>query len=408
LRDRLHLIRLDGYDEHEKLQIAKKYLIPNAFKKCGLNKENISLQNNDEVILELIKWYSRESGVRSLQQNIERICYKSSLELAEAGITYKDIHHHQIQQNEQQNEQNDAEKIDENVGKNGKGKKILETLSSFVKRIASDKVEENDLNEIPEEKINEIPFVSITKENLKQYVGLRRYQNERTYVDKKSTPNGVVTGLANTANGGSITYVETVKYKKNNKESPAAIKVTGNVQKVMAESVEIAQCVARHIIYNKIDANNTFFDDYNVHLHCPEGAISKDGPSGGITMVTALLSLALKQTISPNIAMTGEVTLTGKILKIGGLKEKLLAAKRCNIDTILLPFDNYEDFYDDQHGVPKYLRDEFKDVHFVKHYDEVLQILFADHLPRNVEHEMFENQHDQIDINHSPEMPKPL
>merc|ERR1712130_181904 len=210
----------DGYDEHEKLQIAKKYLIPNAFKKCGLNKENISLQNNDEVILELIKWYSRESGVRSLQQNIERICYKSSLELAEAGITYKDIHHHQIQQNE---EQNDAEKIDENVGKNGKGKKILETLSSFVKRIASDKVEENDLNEIPEEKINEIPFVSITKENLKQYVGLRRYQNERTYVDKKSTPNGVVTGLAYTANGGSITYVETVKYKKNNKESPAAI-----------------------------------------------------------------------------------------------------------------------------------------------------------------------------------------
>ena len=422
LRDRLHIIRLDGYDEHEKLQIAKKYLLPNALKKCGLKSENICL--SDEVIIELIKWYSRESGVRSLQQNIERICYKSALELAEAGITFDDIHHQQQQQTT-----NDAIAADEikeseaEIVTNGtnRGKKILETLSSFVKRIASDKTERSstqtiEINEeaVEEEKQNhEIPFLAITKENLKQYVGLRKYQNERTYTDSKSTPHGVVTGLAYTSNGGCITYVETIKYSqkaKGEKGNGGSIKTTGNLGKVMSESIEIAQCVARAILMNKIDADNTFFDDYNVHLHCPEGGIQKDGPSAGITMVTALLSLALNHSIDPNVAMTGEITLTGRILKIGGLKEKLLAAKRANIDRILLPYDNYDDFYDDTYGVPKYLREEFKDVHFVKNYDEVLDILFSDYLIDTKVYDGFENEFEggQIDLNKSLEMPKPI
>ena len=144
-----------------------------------------------------------------------------------------------------------------------------------------------------------------------------------------------------------------------------------------------------------------------MHLHCPEGGISKDGPSAGITMVTALLSLALDHKIGPNVAMTGEVTLTGKILKIGGLKEKLLAAKRANVDTVLLPKDNYDDFYDDQFGVPAYLREHFKDVHFVSDYEEVLHILFDRHLPR-VRDSMDEFEGTELDLLESPEMPKPL
>ena len=133
------------------------------------------------------------------------------------------------------------------------------------------------------------------------------------------------------------------------------------------------------------------------------------GPSAGITMVTALLSLALEHKIEPNVAMTGEVTLTGRILKIGGLKEKLLAAKRANIDTVLLPKDNFDDFYDDELGVPSYLRDHFKDVHFVGDYEEVLQILFAPHVPRvrDAMHCEFESSDAEL-LDQSPAMPKPL
>ena len=468
LRDRLHIVRLNGYDEHEKLQIAKNYLIPNALKKCGLKKENINLSDN--VITELIKWYCRESGVRSLAQHIERICYKSSLELAEAGITYKDINHidDDIKSENDGDEIGDKkvdnanEIVEENNNENNgnKGKRILDTLSSFVKHIATGKEGDNNNNNVEtlvldedgvvDENNNnnnntndksvhsqEIPFVDINIDNLKQYVGLRKYQNDRTYEDIKSTPPGVVTGLAYTTNGGCITYVETIKYRKNMSKVTGGnngdnnnnnnnnvgvngggnIKSTGQLGKVMGESVEIAHVLSRALLSNKIDCNNTFFDDYNIHLHCPEGGIQKDGPSAGITMVTAMLSLALNQSISPNIAMTGEVTLTGKILKIGGLKEKLLAAKRAKINTLLLPYDNYDDFYDDEYGVPKYLREEFKDVHFVKTYDEVLHILFDKHLPyyndtttanNNDNNNNNNNYVEPIDMNQSPEMPKPL
>eukprot|EP01083_Nonionella_stella_P041166 111633_1 len=436
LRDRLHIIRLNGYDEHEKLEIAKRYLIPNALKKCGLKTQNIHIPDN--VITELIKWYSRESGVRSLAQNIERICSKSTLQLAEAGVTFQDIHH---DVNHVTDTNHDTCNIDSTnddgshgnvsgTGNQKRSKKILETLSGFVKRIASDhdtepnvhttEIDSTDTScetSTPTTTPHEIPFVSIDSDNLKDYVGLRKYENDRTYMDEKSTPCGVVTGLAYTTNGGCITYVETIKYRKHSPSSGegngGSIKSTGQLGKVMSESVEIAQCVARALLSNKIDANNRFFDDYNIHLHCPQGGIPKDGPSAGVTMVTALLSLALNTTVSPNVAMTGECTLTGKVLKIGGLREKLLAAKRSKITTLILPFDNLDDFYDDEFGVPKYLRDEFEEVHFVKTYDEILHILFGKHLITTTDD--MENNEDcnrfpqhMDDLTHSPEMPNPL
>ena len=175
----------------------------------------------------------------------------------------------------------------------------------------------------------------------------------------------MVTGLSYTTNGGCITYGETLKFDKG---------TTGQIGKVMSDSVEIAQCIVGALLSAHFVSRRGFFDEHAVHLHCPDSGVAKDGPSAGITMVTALLSLALEHAISPNVAMTG------KILKIGELKEKMLAAKRAKIDSLLLPKDNYEDFYDEEYGVPQCLRENFKDVHFVSTYDEVLHILFAEQM----------------------------
>ncbi|ETO31063.1 mitochondrial lon peptidase 1-like protein, partial [Reticulomyxa filosa] len=227
-----------------------------------------------------------------------------------------------------------------------------------------------------EDLLNEPPVICVTPENLSQFVGPRRFTSDRTYEDDNTTPPGVVTGLAYNNYGGSTNYIETVIYRHEQGKG-GSLKCTGQLGKVMSESVDIAYVLARSTLY-EVDKHNEFFNDHHIHLHSPEGAISKDGPSAGITITTALLSLALHKKISPNIAMTGEVTLTGKILKIGGIKEKLLAAKRAHIDTLIFPAQNKDEFFDDK-TIPEYLRKEFKQVHFVQHYNDVVDILFRNH-----------------------------
>lgn len=254
-------------------------------------------------------------------QHIERICYKSSLQFAEAGITFDDINRDEsvstaTDSSSGSNDMNEtiseSEEVlisgnEQSAGNGGyrRGKRILDTLSSFVRTLSHHPTERNsnpfpwsgssatnDHNEIEESHnvvegtvdssvgdmeesvastAQEIPFVAITRESLKDYVGLRKYQNDRTYSDYKSTPCGVVTGLAYTSNGGCITYVETIKYRKNaHKESGSTsggggnggnIKATGQLGKVMGESVEIAQCVARALLSNRIDCHNTLSTD---------------------------------------------------------------------------------------------------------------------------------------------------
>lgn len=213
----------------------------------------------------------------------------------------------------------------------------------------------------------------ITDENLQKFVGKPIFTHERMY---DATQPGVVMGLAWTAMGGSTLYIETARRKliesntKGGEQATGSLEVTGNLGDVMKESSRIALTVARNFI-NEADPSNNFLETSHLHLHVPEGATPKDGPSAGVTIVTALLSLALNKPVKKDLAMTGEISLTGKVLPVGGIKEKTIAAKRSNVKTIILPDENKKD-YDD---LPKFITDGL-DVHFVSTYKEVYELVF--------------------------------
>ncbi len=206
--------------------------------------------------------------------------------------------------------------------------------------------------------------VTITPTNLSEYLGKPIFTSDRFY---EKMPIGVCTGLAWTALGGATLYVEAMRATS---EDKTVTKLTGQAGDVMKESFQIAWSYL-HASSEKYAPNVPFFSKSEVHVHIPEGATPKDGPSAGITMVTALLSLLIQEPVSEDLAMTGEVTLTGKVLPIGGLKEKLIAAKRSDIKTLIFPKNNLRD-YDE---LPEYLKKGLK-VHFVEHYDEVYKIVW--------------------------------
>ncbi|XP_055696012.1 lon protease homolog, mitochondrial isoform X2 [Lutzomyia longipalpis] len=217
----------------------------------------------------------------------------------------------------------------------------------------------------------------VTEDSLPTYVGKPIFVQDRMY---KDTPPGVVMGLAWTAMGGSTLYIETAKrkYIENAEKSKekgntgdGTLQLTGHLGDVMKESARIALTVARNYVY-KNDKTNTFLETEHIHLHVPEGATPKDGPSAGITITTALLSLALNRPVREDIAMTGEVSLTGKVLPVGGIKEKIIAAKRTGVTCIILPDENKKDFTE----LPDYIK-EGLDIHFVSKYEEVFKIAFA-------------------------------
>lgn len=186
------------------------------------------------------------------------------------------------------------------------------------------------------------------------------------------TPPGVVMGLAWTSMGGSTLYIETSLKRplsKDDKET-GSLSTTGHLGQVMKESIEIAYTFAKSYL-SKIDVANDYLQKAHLHVHVPEGATPKDGPSAGCTITTALLSIAINKPAKQNIAMTGEISLTGKILPVGGIKEKVIAAKRSGVKTVILPFENQKDYNDLQ----SYIKSDL-DVHFVKHYDDIYKIAF--------------------------------
>ncbi|XP_071034716.1 lon protease homolog, mitochondrial isoform X3 [Parasteatoda tepidariorum] len=215
----------------------------------------------------------------------------------------------------------------------------------------------------------EISTVEITDQNLQDYVGKPVFTHDRLY---ESTPPGVVMGLAWTAMGGSTLYIETTKYKPliEEKKYEGSLQITGHLGDVMKESANIAYSVAKSFLLQE-QPENEFLQKAHLHLHVPEGAVPKDGPSAGCTMVTALLSLALGKSVKQNTAMTGEVSLTGKVLPVGGIKEKSIAAKRVGVTTLIMPAENKKDFAD----LAKFIT-EGLDVHFVEHYKDVYKIVF--------------------------------
>ncbi|MBC7429150.1 MAG: endopeptidase La [Bacteriovorax sp.] len=316
LLDRMEVIELSGYTLEEKVAITTKWIIPRQLKKHGLTKIDILL--NLEVIKKIIADYAREPGVRVLEQHIAKLCRRAALE------------------------------------KVSRGKKQVKRFTP-------------------------------TKENLESMLGTPRFHSDSA--EKKNKP-GVVTGLAWTAYGGEILFIETLPLKGK------GFKLTGQLGGVMNESASLAYSYVKKILQNQIDTDAAALakktpapkkgaavvkkdehesEDYlaahEVHLHLPAGATPKDGPSAGITMALALYSLATNKAVNSDIAMTGELSLTGKVLPVGGIKEKVLAAKRAGIKNIILPKQNEKDLKE----VPLLHRKGMK-FYPVSHFDEVLKI----------------------------------
>lgn len=297
LKDRMEILRLSGYIMQEKVEIAKKYLIPRNRKSMGIKSTQVAF--TAEVLRTIINGYAREAGVRTLENQLKKILRKVATEIVKT----------------------------EEEGK----------------RAAPAKIGPN---------------------NLDTYLGKPLFTTDRFY---ETTPVGVCTGLAWTAMGGATLYVEATKVPSEKIE----MKLTGQAGPVMKESSEIAWTYLRSAL-KKYAPKHKFFEKEQVHIHIPEGATPKDGPSAGITLTTSLLSLLLGKPVLADLGMTGELTLTGRVLPIGGLKEKLVAARRSGLQVLIFPKDNSRD-YDE---LPEYIKKGLT-IHFVEHYDEVFQIAFA-------------------------------
>lgn len=287
LMDRMEIIRLSGYTEEEKLNIAKKYLIPKQIKATGLKKIEIVL--SDEIVLEIIRYYTREAGVRELERYIATLCRK------------------------------------------------------IVKALLLDK---------------KLKSVTITAENIEDYLGVKKY---RYGIADEKPSVGQVTGLAWTRVGGELLKIEAVTTPGKGKTVS-----TGKLGDVMQESIQAAVTVVRSFA-SSLGLKDDFYEKQDLHVHLPEGATPKDGPSAGIALCTALVSVLTNEPVRSDIAMTGEITLRGEVLPIGGLKEKLLAAVRGGIKTVLIPDDNKRELIE----MPDNIKDSLEIIP-VKWIDNVL------------------------------------
>lgn len=320
LLDRMELIELSGYVANEKKAIADRYLAPQAKELSGLKDVDVTL--DESAIDELINKYCRESGVRNLKKQIEKVYRKSALKIIQ------DLGEDALPESEALTEEGKAA-IEESKKDDTDVKDTPENI-------------ENETTEKPRValKVPDSVHVHITKDNLKDYVGPPVFTADRLY---ETTPPGVAMGLAWTSMGGAALYIESILESAISAHSRPGFQQTGNLKNVMKESTSIAYSFAKSVIATRFPKNR-FFDHAKIHLHCPEGAVQKDGPSAGITMATSLLSLAMDKKVDPALAMTGELTVTGKVLRIGGLREKTVAARRAGCSKIIFPKDNWGDW----------------------------------------------------------------
>ena len=289
LLDRMEMLRLSGYTELEKIEIAKRFLVKKQQKSTGLTDETVRF--TDQALGAIIQYYTRESGVRNLEREIANVCRK----------------------------------VARKVVKEGRGLQVV-----------------------------------ITPDNLSEYLGIIKYRD--TFAEKKNEV-GLATGLAWTEVGGQILATEATLM-----DGKGRLTLTGKLGDVMQESAQAAMSYIRSRSH-LLGLENDFYRRMDIHIHVPEGSIPKDGPSAGITLATTLASALTKIPVRRDVAMTGEITLRGKVLPIGGVKEKLLAAHRAGITTIIFPKDNEKDMAD----IPAHIQKDLK-LHFVETMDEVLQI----------------------------------
>ncbi len=393
LRDRMEIVRLSGYDIPEKVKISKRYLVPKALNEAGLsvntstcmststssssdsdgegrgNTDVDTVSSSDsssssscnhhmvdfteDALERLVKDYCRESGVRSLQKSIERICRRIALEYVESSSNNN-----------------------------------------------------NDKNIIPSNDSDDNYHVTVNEEDLEKYLGKPRFGGETIYeASSNDMIPGVVMGLAWSPLGGGPCYIEAVgiphtktsnTYTSNDHDTPENSSkdklankdldkpsssqplppamgvniITGQLGNVMKESVSIASTFTRRFL-SKNQPNNVYFNTHTTHLHVPEGAVEKDGPSAGVAMTCSLISLATSTGVQPGVAMTGELSLTGKVLPVGGIKEKVLAARRAGAHTVILPVGNRPDFEE----LPEYVK-ECVSVTFAQTFEDAFNVAF--------------------------------
>jgi ATP-dependent Lon protease len=291
LRDRMEIIELQGYSEEEKLHIARRYLVPRQVEENGITAEQIEFP--DEALRYVIRHYTREAGVRSLERTIGTICRKQARRLAE-----------------------------------GKTEKLV-----------------------------------VTQEIIQEFLGGIKIRVEGEIEERTERP-GVAVGLAWTPSGGDVLFVEA-----NAMKGKGGFTMTGQIGQVMQESMQAALTWVRSNAA-QLGIAEGFFADHDIHMHVPAGAIPKDGPSAGVTMATTLVSLLSGHRIRPLTAMTGEITLSGNVLPVGGIKEKVLAAKRAGVTTIILPAENKMNVEEDL--TPEQV--ENLSIHYVKTIEEALRV----------------------------------
>ena len=297
LLNRMEVISFPGYTAVEKYHIAKKHLIPKAMETMGIKKNMLRI--TDGALRQIIAEYPMESGVRDLKKSIETLCRTAAVELVRGSAA------------------GSAGAANGNTGDTHAGDTSTEDTST-----ENTRTEDSGI------------CISVTKSNLSDYLGRKQIRTERRL--SSGTP-GVVTGLAWTRAGGAILFIETKLTKGKGK-----LLITGQLGDVMKESVQIALTLVRSL-YPK---ESRVLDDHDLHVHVPAGAVPKDGPSAGITLTTALASLITGKTVDTCCAMTGEVSLRGGVMPIGGLPEKLMAAQRSGIKKVYIPYDNIEDLDD--------------------------------------------------------------
>ncbi len=291
LLDRMEVIELPGYTPTEHFHIAKEHLVGQALEETGLTKKDIRF--TDGALKKVIADYTMEAGVRSLKKQILSICRKAAVKI-----------------------------IEESEAAEAAGEAAAEEA---------------------EEGSSAAPKALVIREKtVEEYLGRKRFNHDKV---RKNNPAGVVTGLAWTQAGGEILFIESVAMKGNGQ-----IRLTGQIGDVMKESAETAASLVKSTFLD----SDLDFSDRDIHIHIPQGAVPKDGPSAGITMFTALTSLVLGIPVSPYLAMTGEISLRGQVLPIGGLPEKLMAAERAGIRDVLIPKDNVRDLED----VPAEIKDK--------------------------------------------------
>ncbi|HQY54725.1 endopeptidase La [Dokdonella sp.] len=311
LLDRMEVIRIPGYTEDEKLNIAQRYLIPKQLKANGLKPSELSV--DESAIRDIIRYYTRESGVRNLEREISKICRKVVKELSLAAPKESG---------------------------NGKGAGKSATAKKPVAKKRGG--------------------MKVTARNLENYLGVQKFNFGRAELQNEI---GLVTGLAWTEVGGDLLSIEATTVPGKGK-----LQHTGQLGDVMQESIQAALSVVRARV-DLLGIDPEFHQKLDVHIHVPEGATPKDGPSAGIAMCTALVSALTKIPIRSDVAMTGEITLRGRVLPIGGLKEKLLAAHRGGVGTVIIPEENRKDLADIPANVTESLQ-----IRPVKWIDEVLDI----------------------------------